>query len=135
MNVVALVGNVASDPDIRTTAGGRSVCSFRVAVSRVGGQSADFFTVVTWERQAEACKQYVGVGRRVAVEGRLHQSQWKTEDGDYRSRIEVIASRIEFLGPSKRVERDEATAEAPGDGDADDTVETTETAENPFAVV
>ncbi|MCB0880525.1 MAG: single-stranded DNA-binding protein, partial [Thermoleophilia bacterium] len=60
MNIVAIIGNVASEPELRHTSQGRAVCSFRVAVSRPGDAStADFFDVVAWERQAEICKQYL----------------------------------------------------------------------------
>jgi single-strand DNA-binding protein len=105
MNIVALVGNLATDPELRQTSGGRAVCSFRVAVSRPGGTEADFFTVVAWERQAEVCAEFLGVGRRVAIDGRLHHSTWSTEDGR-RSKVEVIAHRVEMLGKQRRDEVD-----------------------------
>jgi single-strand DNA-binding protein len=117
MNVVALVGNLATDPELRTTAGGRPVCTFRVAVSRPSGTEADFFTVVAWERQAEVCKQYLAVGRRVAIDGRLHHSTWEVEEGEgkpnsRRSKVEVIAHRVEMLGKPRRSEPDvDLTAE------------------------
>lgn len=105
MNIVALVGNLATDPELRQTSGGRAVCTFRLAVSRPGGEEADFFTVVTWERQAEVCAQYLGVGRRVAVEGRLHHSTWTVEE-QRRSKVEVVAHRVEMLGKPRRDEPD-----------------------------
>ena len=101
MNVTVLVGNLATDPELRHTSGGRAVCTFRLAVSRPGGSEADFFTVVAWERQAEVCKEYLTIGRRVAVEGRLHHSTWEVEDGK-RSKVEVIAHRVEMLGGPRR---------------------------------
>jgi single-strand DNA-binding protein len=99
MNVVALIGNVASDPELRYTASGRAVCTFRMAVSRPGGEQADFFTIVAWERQAEVCGEYITTGRRVGVEGRLHYSTWSTDDGAKRSKIEIVATRVQLLGP------------------------------------
>ena len=101
MNIVALVGNLATDPELRQTSGGRAVCTFRLAVSRAGGEQADFFTIVAWERQAEICNEYLAVGRRIAVEGRLHHSTWKVEESP-RSKVEVIAHRVELLGKPKR---------------------------------
>jgi single-strand DNA-binding protein len=101
MNIVALVGNLATDPELRTTPGGKAVCTFRLAVSRAGGSEADFFTIVAWERQAEVCKEYLAIGRRIAVSGRLHHSSWDTEDGR-RSRVEVIAHNVEMLGKPRR---------------------------------
>lgn len=97
MNIVALVGNVASEPELRHTSGGRAVCTFRLAVSRPGADQADFFTVVAWERQAEVCAEYLATGRRIAVDGRLHHSTWEVDDGK-RSKVEVVAHRVELLG-------------------------------------
>jgi len=97
MNLVALIGNAATDPEMKYTPEGRAVCDFRIAVSRPGGDEADFFTVVTWERQAEIVNEYVTKGRRVGVEGRLHHTSWPSEDGP-KTKVEIIASRIELLG-------------------------------------
>lgn len=102
MNVVALIGNLATEPDLRHTANGRAVCEFRVAVARPGGDHADFFTVVAWERQAEICAEYLTKGRRVAVEGRLHHSSWQAPDGGRRSKVEVVATRVSMLGARPR---------------------------------
>jgi single-strand DNA-binding protein len=100
MNVVALIGNVATEPEMRYTPSGRAVCTFRLAVSRPGGEEADFFSIVTWERQAEVCNEYLSLGRRVAIEGRLHHSTWEAEDGR-QSKVEVVASRVELLGAAR----------------------------------
>lgn len=101
MNVVALVGNVASEPELKDTPNGRACCTFRLAVSRIGQDQADFLTIVAWERQAELCKEYIQIGRRIGVDGRLRHTTWKAEDGSPRSRVEVVANRVEFLGPNK----------------------------------
>lgn len=112
MNIVALVGNLATDPELRVTEGKRKVCTFRLAVSRSDGTTADFFTVVAWERQAEVCAEYLSVGRRVAIDGRLHHSTWQIESTDpekkpeRRSKVEVIAHRVEMLGRPRREEPD-----------------------------
>lgn len=101
MNLVALIGNLASEPELRHTPTGRAVCDFRLAVSRPGGEQADFFTVIAWERQAEVCNEYLGKGRRVGVDGRLHHSTWEVE-GERRSKVEVVAHRVQLLdGPRK----------------------------------
>lgn len=122
MNIVALVGNLATDPEIRVTEGKRKVCTFRLAVSRSDGTTADFFTVVAWERQAEVCAEYLSVGRRVAIDGRLHHSTWQIESTDpdkkpeRRSKVEVIAHRVEMLGRPRREEPDvDLTSEAAPD--------------------
>lgn len=118
MNMVALVGNLATDPELRETSGGRAVCTFRIAVSRAPGNEADFFTVVAWERQAEVCKQYLSIGRRVAIDGRLHHSTWTVEGEEgsepvRRSKVEVIAHRVEMLGGPRK---EQPTQDSPVEG-------------------
>ena len=109
MNIVALVGNLATDPELRHTAAGKAVCTFRMAVSRSVPNEADFFTVVAWERQAEVCKEYLAGGRRVAIDGRLHHSVWEVDGAEgepkqRRSKVEVVAHRVELLGGGPRKE-------------------------------
>lgn len=87
MNVVAMIGNVASEP-VRTERDGVTVCTFRLAVSR-NGDEADFFTVESRARQAEVVHEYVTVGRRVSVEGRMRS----TADG-----LIIVAHRVQLLG-------------------------------------
>lgn len=106
MNVVTLIGNLATEVDLREVAGGKKVASFVLAVDRVGGEGgADFVRVCAWERQAELCAEYLEKGRRVAVDGRLKSSSWE-EDGRRRSAVEVVARRVEFLGGGPREEGD-----------------------------
>lgn len=102
MNLVAIIGNVASQPELTRTPGGRSVCTFRIAVSRPGGDEADFFDVLSVERQAEVCAEYLQVGRRVGIEGRLQHSAWEDEDGKRKSKIQVVAGRVSLLGSPAR---------------------------------
>ena len=104
MNVVTLIGNLATDVDVREVGPDKKVASFVLAVdraSRDGG--ADFVGVSAWDRQAELCAEYLGKGRRVAVDGRLKSRSWE-EEGKRRSAIEVVARRIEFLGGGSRQE-------------------------------
>lgn len=95
MNIVALIGNVASDPALTYTTNGKAVCTFRIAVSRPGGEDADFFTIASFDRQAEVCNEYLSIGRRIAVEGRMHYAD---RDGSGDHRVEVVANRVELLG-------------------------------------
>ncbi len=116
MNLVALVGNLATEPELRHTEdGSKTLCTFRLAVSRIGSTDADFFNVVTWGRQAEICSQHLSIGRRVAVDGRLRYSAWDAPDGTRRSRIEVVAQRIDMLDGGRRRT---ATAEPSGEIEA-----------------
>lgn len=107
MNLVAIIGNVASTPELRHTPSGRAVCTFRIAVSRPGGDTADFFTVVTWERQAEVVAEYCQVGRRVGIEGRMHHSTWQDKNGENRSKVEIVANRVQLLGSKTNTVKNE----------------------------
>jgi single-strand DNA-binding protein len=102
VNVVTLIGNLATDVELRQVGPDKKVASFVLAVdraSRDGG--ADFVSVSAWDRQAELCAEYLGKGRRIAVDGRLKSRSWE-EDGKRRSAIEVVARRVEFLGGGLR---------------------------------
>jgi single-strand DNA-binding protein len=139
VNIVALIGNLAADPELRTTTTDKTVCTFRLAVSRPGTEGADFFTVVTWERQARICGEYLRKGRRVAVEGRMHHSTWEVE-GARRSKVEVVASRVQLLGPPKSERRAvDAAAEPVADlgevGHSDDFAAVATSASGDFAPV
>ena len=102
MNVVTLIGNLATDVDVREVGPDKKVASFVLAVDRAGRDGgADFVRVSAWDRQAELCAEYLGKGRRVAVDGRLKSRSWE-EEGKRRSAIEVVARRIEFLGGGSR---------------------------------
>jgi len=107
VNVVTLIGNLATEVEVREVGPDTKVASFVLAVdraSRDGG--ADFVTVSAWDRQAELCAEYLGKGRRIAVDGRLRSRSWE-EEGKRRSAVEVVARRIEFLGGPRRGEEDD----------------------------
>ena len=100
MNVVTLIGNVATDVELREPDGDTQVASFVLAVDRAGaGDKADFVRIAAWGKQAEACSRFLGKGRRVAVEGRLRSRSWQDADGKRRSAIEVRANSVQFLSP------------------------------------
>ena len=99
MNSVTLTGNLATDVELREFGEDKKLATFLLAVDRLGkNDEADFFRVAAWDQQAQLCADYLAKGRKVGVEGRLRYHAW--EEGDEkRSRIEVVAYRIEFLGP------------------------------------
>jgi single-strand DNA-binding protein len=111
VNVVSLIGNLASDVDLREVGGDKKVASFLLAVDRPGKDSgADFVRVSAWDRQAEVCAEYLAKGRRVAVDGRLRSRSWE-EEGKRRSAVEVVANRVQFLsGPREEETPFEAAA-------------------------
>jgi single-strand DNA-binding protein len=99
VNVVTLIGNLATDVELKDVGEDRQVASFLLAVDRPGKDEADFVWVSTWNKQAETCSRYLAKGRRVAVDGRLRSSSWEDADGNKRNAVEVVANRVQFLSP------------------------------------
>ena len=104
LNKIMVIGNVGSDPEMRFTPGGKPVTNFSLATNRFFNapdgerkKETEWFSVVTWERQAESCNQFLVKGNRVYVEGRLRTRSWDGEDGQKRFRVEIHASRVIFL--------------------------------------
>lgn len=96
------MGRLTRDPELRTTPGGKSVCSFSLAVDRAFSQddTADFFDITAWEKLGELVNQYLTKGRRCLVQGRLQHRTWE-QDGQKRSKVDVVATDVTFLdGPS-----------------------------------
>jgi single-strand DNA-binding protein len=107
VNVVTLIGNLATEVELREVGPDKKVASFVLAVDRASREGgADFVSVSAWDRQAELCAEYLGKGRRIAVDGRLKSRSWE-EEGRRRSAIEVVARRVEFLGGGPRRDEEE----------------------------
>jgi single-strand DNA-binding protein len=128
LNKVMLIGNLGTDPEMRYTANGSAVTTFRLAVSRSFGgdgerkEETEWFTVVTWNKLAELLGQHLQKGRKVFVEGRLASRSWDGPDGQKRYRTEVVANQVLFLDRPQGapLPSDAPNPGAPGDVDADD---------------
>lgn len=106
-NTVDIVGNITRDPELRFTPGGMAVAQFGVAVNRRRQnrqtnewiEETSFFDVVTYGTLAENVAESLLRGARVIVTGRLEQRSWETQEGDKRSKVEIVADEV---GPSLR---------------------------------
>ena len=103
LNVVALMGRLVADPELRTTQSGNSVCTFRVAVDRSYVQQgeerqADFITVTAWRKTAEFVSKYFQKGSMISVQGRLETRQYQDKNGNNRTATEVLAAEVGFCG-------------------------------------
>lgn len=123
---VTLVGNATADPTLRYTPGGQAVVSFGLAVNRrwrnrqtdEWEEQVSFFDVKCWAQLAENTAATITRGTRVVVVGRLEQRSWETDQGDKRSKVEVVADDV---APSlrwataqvERIERDQAAPASP----------------------
>ena len=106
LNVVAIMGRLVADPELRTTGNGTNVCSFRIACDRnfvQQGQErqADFIDVVAWRQSAEFICKYFQKGSLIAIEGSLQTRQYQDKNGNKRTAGEVLANQINFAGAKK----------------------------------
>ncbi|MGN0984686.1 MAG: single-stranded DNA-binding protein [Gemmiger sp.] len=104
LNVVAIMGRLAADPQLRQTTTGKNVASFRIACDRgrkdANGQSqTDWLDCVAWDRQAEFVCRYFQKGSLIVVDGRLQTRQYQDKNGNNRTAVEIVASNINFAGP------------------------------------
>src|ERR1700692_1772321 len=103
LNQVTLMGNLTRDPELRQTPNGQNVTSFSLALNRSYKDSSgewqeatDYIDIVCWGPLAERVAQYLSKGRRCLVQGRLQSRSWEQE-GQKRSKVEVLANDVTFL--------------------------------------
>jgi len=124
VNKMIIIGNLGGEPEMRFTPNGNPVTSFRVATNwrYTTGQGerreeTEWFNVVTWNKLAEQCNQFLTKGRLVYAEGRLRTHTWEGQDGQKHFRNEIVANKVTFLDkqavaplPEERAEEAEAEA-------------------------
>ncbi|MEY4723529.1 MAG: hypothetical protein RLZZ324_1042 [Candidatus Parcubacteria bacterium] len=104
LNRAQIIGNLTRDPEVRTTPAGQQVASFGVATNStwtdsagVKQERAEFHNIVAWGKLADICGQYLNKGRKVFIEGRLQTRDWEGQDGQKRSRTEIVAESMIML--------------------------------------
>ena len=122
LNVVAIMGRLAADPQMRQTQAGKSVCSFRIACDRgrkdANGQNqTDWLDVVAWENTAIFVEKYFPKGSMIAVTGRLQSRNYQDKNGNNRTAIEIVANNVNFAG-SKQDSGDTGKASKPSADEA-----------------
>ncbi len=144
LNRVQLIGNLTRDPELRYTPNGTAVCSFGIATNRSwtteSGEKkdeAEFHNIVSWNKLAELCSQFLTKGRKVFVEGRLATRSWNAQDGTQRTRTEIVISDMILLDARKpetgqtetqeekveeKEDHEEKTAETPKEKEEDEQV-------------
>lgn len=103
INMVALMGRLTYEPELRTTPSGVSVLRFQVACDRsyqkAGAErQADFIDCVAWRNTAEFISRYFHKGSMIAVEGTIQTSNYTDKDGNNRKQVEVLANNVSFCG-------------------------------------
>ena len=101
LNVVALMGRLVADPELRHTPNGVATCTFRIAVDRNfvrqgEERKADFIDIVAWRQSAEFVCRYFRKGNLIAVNGSLQTRNYEDKNGNRRTAYEVVADNIHF---------------------------------------
>ncbi len=125
-NNVTVTGNATREPELRFTPSGQAVANFGIAVNRrwqnrqtqEWEEQVSFFDVTAWAQLAENAAETVSKGTRVTVSGRLDQRSWENQDGDKRSKVEIVADdvAVSLRWATADVARNERAN--PGDGSA-----------------
>jgi single-strand DNA-binding protein len=119
INNVVLGGVVGRDPELKSTASGKQLANFSIAVDNGRDKETDWFDVTAWDKMAEIAGKYVTKGSVVVVIGRLSQNKWEDKtDGKKHSKSIIVASNIQLVG-GKRKEED-GTGEGVGSVVIDD---------------
>ena len=112
LNVIAIQGRLAADPEMRQTTTGKRVCTFRIACDRGrkdanGNSQTDWIPCTAWEKPAEFIYKYFQKGSMIAVDGRLQSRQYQDKNGQNRIAVEIVANNVNFCGSK------ESTSTAP----------------------
>jgi len=119
-NRVIVSGNLTREPEVRTTASGNPVMGFGIAVNdrRKNSQTGEwedypnFIDCTMFGARAQSVSRFLSKGSKVAIEGKLRWSQWETNEGQKRSKIEIIVDEIEFMSSISNGAQVPATASA-----------------------
>ena len=112
VNKTILIGRVGKDPDVRTLQDGNIVANFTLATSerykdRNGEikESTEWHSIACWRGCAELAQKYVRKGRQLYVEGKIHYSEFTDRDNVKRTRTEIIAETLDFIGPKPQTQQ------------------------------
>lgn len=103
LNVVAIMGRLTADPELKTTTTGLSVCRFTLAVDRNyvkpgTERQADFINCLAWRNTAEFVSKYFVKGQLMALNGSIQTGSYTDSNGNKRYTFEVVADNVNFTG-------------------------------------
>jgi single-strand DNA-binding protein len=105
VNKVLLTGRLTRDPEMRSLSSGKAVTQFSIATNEYIGQGkekAEYHNIVTWDRLAQTCGEFLGKGQQVAVEGRIQTRSWDDDRGQRHWKTEIVASHVEMLSGRRK---------------------------------
>ena len=123
LNVVALMGRLVADPELRHTPNGVATCTFRIGVDRNflrqgEERKADFIDIVAWRQSAEFVCRYFRKGNLIAVNGSLQTRNYEDKNGNKRTAYEVVADNIHFAESKNSSQASGSGYAAPAPADA-----------------
>jgi len=101
-----LLGNVGSEPDIRTTKTGVKVANFSLATNKsklVNGEwkkETEWHRIILWKNLAEKAEKSLRKGMLAFVEGEIHTNKWTDKDGQERTKTEINANTLQIIPSS-----------------------------------
>lgn len=102
MNNVTLMGRLTRDPELKYSQAGKAYCRFTVAVNRdFNKDEADFINCLAFGKTAETIAEWLGKGRRIALQGRIQTGNYENKNGDKVNTFEVVADRFEFVDSAR----------------------------------
>lgn len=110
LNTVAIAGNLTRDPELAKTKNGGSVLTLSVAVNDRQHNTktdewedhANYFDCTLFGKRAESLADILVKGQKVAIQGKLRQQRWETDEGQKRSRVCIMVSELDFMNPAKK---------------------------------
>lgn len=141
LNVVAVMGRLARDPEMRQTTTGKNVVSFSIACDRgrkdANGQSqADWLNIVAWDKTAEFICRYFQKGQLIIIDGRLQSRSYQDKSGQNRTATEIVAQNVNFAGSKENTHTAQSTAQSAAptlsNGSGDDYAEIEDNGDLPF---
>ncbi len=113
LNSVLIEGNLTKDPELSYTSTGKPVVKLRIGSNRSYKkddeyqQEASFFDITVWGKQAEACAEFLEKGRGVRIVGRLKEDRWQDQEGNNRSKVQIVAEHVEFMPKPNKGDTDQ----------------------------
>ena len=119
LNSVLIEGNLTNDPELSYTSTGKPVAKLRIGSNRSYKkddeyqQESSFFDITVWGKQAEACAEFLEKGRGVRIVGRLKEDRWQDQEGNNRSKVQIVAEHVEFMPKPNKGDTDQEQEQEP----------------------
>ena len=107
LNSFNVMGRLAADPEMKKSNEGKDFATFRVA-NNTGKEEVNWINCICFGKTAENVARYTQKGKELYIEGRLQTRKWEDRDGNNRYSTEVVANKVDFIGPRSEPREQEA---------------------------